>query len=75
MRVDNLFSVANHRNVRTMRHHNYLASLLNILDHRYKQPVDRLAVEVLFGLVNDDRFVALVDEQIEDEQQGSAFAG
>ncbi len=72
--MNNLLRIANDRDVRAVRHHDDLAALLHFLNDRDKQPVDSLAVEILFGLVNDDRLVALVYEQIKDQQQRSALA-
>ena len=35
--------------------------------------IDGLIVEIFFGLVNDDRPITLVDQQVEDQQERPAL--
>ncbi len=69
-----LFRIANDRDVRIVGHHDDLAPVLNRSDHGDKQMEDCLIVQILLGLVDDDRRVALINEQIEHQQKRSPFA-
>jgi hypothetical protein len=54
--MDDLLGIADHSDVRAVRHHDDLSALFYLLDNRDQQPVNRLAVEILFGLVNNDGY-------------------
>jgi hypothetical protein len=51
------------------------AALLDILDDRDQQRVNGLAIEVLLGLIDYDRLVALVDQKVENQQELRAIGG
>jgi hypothetical protein len=48
---------------------------LGVLDRRHQQLGDGLVVEVLLGLVDHERHVLAVDEQVEKQEQRAALAG
>jgi hypothetical protein len=66
--MDNLLGIANHGNIGVVGYHDDLASPLYGADDGNQQVIDGLIIEVLFGLIDDDRFVTLVHQQIEDKQ-------
>ena len=66
MGVDDLFCITDDGDVRAVRNHDQLPALLHVLDDGNQQSVDRVVVQVLFRLIDDDRVAALVDEKIED---------
>ena len=72
--ANDLLGVAEHGNVRVMRHHDNLAALLNRSDNRDQQEIDSLVVQVFFRLIDDDRAVALVHQKVEDQQQRAPLA-
>ena len=47
--MNDLLCVADYGDVRAMRHHNQLTTLLYILDDRDEQAIDRVIIQVLFG--------------------------
>lgn len=66
--MDDLISVAHNCQVWIVSHDNHLSPLARFTQTWDERVKDRLVVEVLFGLVNDERIIALVDEKIEDQQ-------
>ena len=58
---DNFLGIGSKGDVGVMGNNNNLASLLTILDESPQLGVDGLVVEVVFGLVNEDGAVALLE--------------
>ena len=50
---------------------NHLPARSGLLNARYKNVVHCLVVEILFGLVNDDRDVRSINQKVKDEEQCS----
>ena len=72
-RMDDLLCVADHGDVRAVRDHNQLTALLYVFDNGDEQTIDRVTVQVFFRLIYDNRAVALVYEQVKDQQQRSTL--
>ena len=71
--MNNLFGVANDRNVGIMGYHDDLPPVLHRADHWNEQMVDGLVVEIFFGLINNDRLIILIDQQIEHKKERPAL--
>ena len=71
--MDDLLSVTYYSEIGVMGHDNNLTILLGMLDRGNKHRRDRLVIEILFWLVDDERDVTPVDEQIEHKKKVATF--
>lgn len=77
MQVRGLFrrvslGVAHHGQAGVVRHHDGLAPILGFFDALDQHLENGLVAQVLLGLVDDDRYVVLVHQQVEDQQDPPA---
>lgn len=72
--MDYLLSVAHHSYIRVVGYDEYLPPLLCLFNTGSEKPRNSLIVEILFRLIKDQRYIALVYQKIEDEQKRSSFS-
>lgn len=65
-----LLSVAHNRKIRVVRDHNYLAPFLGLFNARNKQFKYSLIVQIFFRLIDDERGIVLIDQQVENQKKG-----
>lgn len=72
--VNDLVCVTDDGKVRVVRHDHDLPPVLRVFDRRNEQRGDRLVVQVLFWLVDYERDISPIDQQVEDEQESPSLS-
>ena len=65
--ADNLIGIAVYRKVRIMRHDHHLTTRTGLSDALYEQTNYRFVIEIVLGLVDNDRNFFSIKQQVEDE--------
>src|SRR6267143_3434789 len=65
--ANDLLGIADHCQIRIVRDHDYLAALLRRLATGNENLVNGLVVEVLLRLIDNQRYVVLIHQEIEDQ--------
>ena len=71
---DNLIRVGHNSNIRIVRHDNHLSSRPSFLDCWYQEFLNRLIVEILIGLIQKDRTITAVHQQVEHQQKRTTLS-
>src|SRR6266851_1806785 len=65
--VNDLICIAHNRKIWIVSNDNYLPLFARFTQTWNKNVIDRLIVEILFGLVNNEGIIPFVDKKIEDQ--------